>query len=96
MGKHLNEDTIMIACSPIQNLEGSECALVNIYCCEETRSRYCGIQIPQLFVSYNRGFSDEEMAELLDLVDSEKGSLWCKAQDTKPYSDQQENLHIIK
>lgn len=95
MGKHLNEDTIMITCSPVQKLNDSEYVLVNISCCDDDTSKYCGIQLPQLFLSYNRGFSEDEIAELLELVSNESNCLWCKAQNTKPYSERQENLHII-
>ncbi len=95
MGNFIHEDTIVITCSPVKKIDDTEFALVNISSCDDETSKYCGIQIPQLFVSYNRGFTDDEINELVKFVSEESKSLWLKALYTEPHSDIDGDVTIV-
>lgn len=87
MGKFDNEDNLMIKCSPVVKYNGNEVFLVNVSVNDENGSKYCGIQFPQQHVSYNEGFSREDVEELLSMLSRQEEQLRHEAELMPPLPD---------
>jgi len=86
MGIKEYEDYIMIKCSPIHNLDGLNTFLVNIsVVTEDMTAKFCGFQLPQYHLSYNDGFSNEEVSELKKKIEGMETELLEKAKNTVGY-----------
>ena len=76
-----------INCSPIVNYNGNEVFLVNVSVMDEQGSKYCGIQFPQQHVSYNEGFSKEDVEDLIAFLSSKEEQLRHEASLMPPVPD---------
>lgn len=64
-----NEDNLMVRCSAIRTINGTKTFMVNYDYFDKDVSKQCGIQLPQFSISYNDGFSEDEISELIRYTD---------------------------
>ncbi len=79
------EDYMMITCSPIRKIKGIDTFLANISVVhDDFGATFCRIQLTQRHLSYNEGFSDEEISELFVKVIGLESELLEEARKTNP------------
>ena len=87
MGKIINEDCIMVKCSPIVHYNGQDVFLANVSVLTKDGGKYCGIQFPQNHLSYCRGFTQEELAEITETLSSREDELRKEAESLPPLAE---------
>ena len=77
MGFRDYEDYMMIKCSPIREIGDIDTFLANISVITDDFevTKFCGFQIPQYHLSYNDGFTDEEVAEISEYLKEHEDKL---------------------
>ena len=75
MGIKDYEEYIMVKCSPIVHYNGKDVFLANVSLLTEEGGKFCGIQFPQKHLSYCRGFTQEDIDELMDSLSEREEEL---------------------
>ena len=82
------EEKMMIKCSPIVNFNGKDVFLVNVSMLGgDGMGKFCGIQFPQRHLSYCKGFTKEDIDELMESLVSREEELRKEASLLPPLPD---------
>ncbi|WP_026653552.1 hypothetical protein [Butyrivibrio proteoclasticus] len=90
------DEVLNMWCSPIIKKDnGEESFVVHISSTNNENSKFCGIQLPEFHLTYNRGFEKEDFKEILELVSSEYDSLLIEARDAEPSNDWVDDMVLV-
>lgn len=91
------KDKISVTLSPIKTIGKTDTFITNIFLVNEDNCscKSCGIQLPQYHVAYRRGFDDDDINDIKEMLHDAEKILWEYAAKVSPLEDRYDIVDYV-